>query len=256
MSNYQKVEISSGESGPYSEEQLAAQEEMADSAIPEEAVEEAEDERPDWLPEKFQSPEDLAKAYAELQAAYTKKNQGKSEEPAEDAALEAVATRDFSAYSQEFAENGELSDESIAQIESWGIPREMIDGYIEGQQAVMNAQFQKVYNEAGGEEAYKSMLEWAADNLEEGEQDSFNRAVMEGGYDDMMFAVRSLVARYKSSAGTGPRPLIQGSTNPSGASGSFRSLAELTSAMKDPRYAKDPAYRQDVQDRLASSNIL
>jgi hypothetical protein len=35
----------------------------------------------------------------------------------------------------------------------------------------------------------------------------------------------------------------------------FRSQAELVAAMSDPRYDKDPAYRQDIADKLAVSNI-
>ena len=35
----------------------------------------------------------------------------------------------------------------------------------------------------------------------------------------------------------------------------FRSQAELVAAMDDPRYEKDPAYRQDVERKLENSNI-
>jgi hypothetical protein len=40
-----------------------------------------------------------------------------------------------------------------------------------------------------------------------------------------------------------------------GAGDVFRSNAELTTAMKDPRYATDPAYREDVA-KLGRSNIM
>ena len=35
----------------------------------------------------------------------------------------------------------------------------------------------------------------------------------------------------------------------------FRSQAEVVRAMSDPRYEKDPAYRQDVYDKLERSNL-
>ena len=35
----------------------------------------------------------------------------------------------------------------------------------------------------------------------------------------------------------------------------FRSQAEVVRAMSDPRYDKDPAYRQDLYDRLERSNV-
>ena len=39
------------------------------------------------------------------------------------------------------------------------------------------------------------------------------------------------------------------------AESAFRSQAELVSAMNDPRYDRDPAYRQDLYDKLERSNV-
>jgi hypothetical protein len=36
----------------------------------------------------------------------------------------------------------------------------------------------------------------------------------------------------------------------------FRSNAEVTTAMKDPRYETDIAYRQDVRDKLERSEVF
>jgi len=35
----------------------------------------------------------------------------------------------------------------------------------------------------------------------------------------------------------------------------FRSQAEVVQAMKDPRYARDEAYQQDIYDKLERSNV-
>ena len=35
----------------------------------------------------------------------------------------------------------------------------------------------------------------------------------------------------------------------------FRSQAEVVRAMDDPRYEKDPAYRQDIYNKLERSNL-
>ena len=71
----------------------------------------------------------------------------------------------------------------------------------------------------------------------------------------MMFAIKSLASRW---GGAEPKaaPLLQGNTGSINASGAFRSLAQVTEAMRDPRYTKDPAYRKDVEARLANSNVL
>ena len=131
MSDYQKVEINKeAEAAPYSAEDLKKIEDQSAEAPqgqPVEEEQEQEEDRPEWLPEKFNAPEDLAKAYSELQAQFTKKTQ--DETPASEDA------RDFSKFTTEFAESGDLSSESVSEIESWGIPRDMIDGYVEGQKA-------------------------------------------------------------------------------------------------------------------------
>ena len=136
-----------------------------------------------------------------------------------------------------------------------GIPREMIDQYIEGQKSIMNSLFDDVYSTVGGEDNYNNMLAWAGENLSPDEQEIFNESVVSGTPAHMMFAVKSLASQWQSQT-SGRTPLLQGSTGSADASGGFRSLAELTSAMKDARYTQDPAYRKDVEMRLANSDIL
>jgi hypothetical protein len=75
-----------------------------------------------------------------------------------------------------------------------------------------------------------------------------------GNNASMQMAVRGLQARYVQTNGQ-PAKLIQGEViGPSG--GVFRSVAEVVSAMKDPRYSKDPAYRRDLENRLKNSNVF
>ena len=47
--------------------------------------------------------------------------------------------------------------------------------------------------------------------------------------------------------------LIQG--KPASAESTFRSQAELIQAMNDPRYENDPAYRQDIINKLDRSDL-
>ena len=69
------------------------------------------------MPEKFQSPEDLAKSYAELK----KKLSSPTDENAQ--AVEAKVedkpeseTADFSKFATEFADKGALTDDSYAEL--------------------------------------------------------------------------------------------------------------------------------------------
>ena len=198
-------------------------------------------DRPDWLPQKFQDPAELAKAYGELE----KK-------------LASTGT-DFSSldqFSVEFQQNGDLSDASIKQIATLGIPEDIIRAYVDGQKAVLESNVTSVMSLAGGQEQYAGLMDWASGNIPEDEVDAYNAIVDSGNMNTIRMAVAGLKARYEQANGTPvARKLIQGDvTGPSG--GTFRSVAEIVAAMSDPRYSKDPSYRRDVEQRIATSNAF
>ena len=74
MAEYQSISINENtESENISlEEQAAKQDAQAQPTG--EAPQTSEESRPDWLPEKFNSPEELAKAYDSLQTKMSNKN--------------------------------------------------------------------------------------------------------------------------------------------------------------------------------------
>ena len=65
-------------------------------------------------------------------------------------------------------------------------------------------------------------------------------------------ALQALYYRYTDSMGFEGN-MIQG--KPAQAADAFRSQAEVVRAMNDPRYDSDPAYRQDVFNKLERSNL-
>jgi len=216
-----------------------------------------QEERPSWLPEKFQSAEDLAKAYAELEA---KQSAGK---PAEQtpAATEEQAQKlvtdaglDFDALSAKFAQTGALSDEDYAALEGAKIPRAMVDAYIEGQKAIAQTHRATLLSAVGGEEGFTAVSTWAADALDAADIDAFNSVMDSGDMGAMKLALAGLKAQYDAENGSEPT-LLKADTG-SASQEVFRSTAELTAAMKDPRYDRDPAYRADVEKKLARSNIF
>lgn len=206
-------------------------------------------ERPQWLPEKFKTPEDLSKAYSELE----KKFSDPKAKPVP-AQAEVSTGLNLDSYAQEYADTGELSQESIDNLVKSGIPEPIIRNYLEGISALSEAQTSQIYSLAGGESQYNSMLEWASENLDPAEIDAFNSIMEAGNTGSMHMAVKGLQARYIQNAGQ-PSRLIQGEVS-GPASGAFRSVAEVTAAMRDPRYAKDPAYRAEVENRLRVSNVI
>lgn len=228
-----------------------------------EGAEQVSEERPEWLPEKFNSPQDMADAYANLERQFHGQQQEEAVQEAaevEDMGTEEVQEYltengiDFNAMSDDFWETGGLTDEQYDTLAKAGLPSELVDQFIDGQMAIVDATRAQAYSTVGGEEQYGQMMAWASDNLTESEQDAFNQAVDSGDTGQAMFAIEGLAARYRSESGTEPN-LVEGEVSDVSV-GSFQSLAEITSAMSDPRYENDPAYRDQVARKLQRSSVL
>lgn len=217
--------------------------------------------RPEWLPEKFKSPEDMAKAYAELESKLGQPKQDATpsdnkqpqtpENPQQ--ALQDKGL-DLNEFSQEFASKGELSQESYEKLAKAGYSKDIVDNYIAGQQA-RAAQFEtSIKSEVGGEERYGEMIEWAKANMTPAEIAAYNAAVSSGNADQAKLAALGLSAKFSKAVGSDPQRLLGGQK--AGSEDVFESTAQVTEAMRDPRYAKDPAYRAKVQAKLSRSNIF
>tara|TARA_Y100001937_G_scaffold36988_1_gene52837 strand:+ start:64 stop:822 length:759 start_codon:yes stop_codon:yes gene_type:complete len=223
------------------------------------------------LPEKFKSVEDLAKSYSELEkklGEQTPKQEEvdpvsatklKEEAPKQENSLEIAedavenAGLNFDTLAQEYAEKGQLGDESYKALEQSGIPKAYVDQFIAGQKAIGEQQTTNVKTMVGGEEAYNEMASWASKNMSDGEKKAYNAAVNSADMDTVKLAVDGLRAKYQAANGTEPS-LMQGKATPVAEQG-FESWAEVTAAMADPRYSKDPAYQEAVKQKLANSEL-
>jgi hypothetical protein len=212
-------------------------------------------DRPEWLPEKFNTVEDMATAYESLE-----QKLGSNEEVTEESDLDEIADEleergvDFDALSNEFAEQGGLTEESYEALLKAGIPRTMVDQFIEGQNAVAGQLQQQAFEKVGGQQAYEDMVSWASESLNEASIDAFNNAMNSGNIETANLAIQGLQAQYRSVNGNEPS-LVMGETK-SVTGGVFNSAAQLTQAMRDPRYSSDSAYRQEVALKLSRSNVL
>lgn len=267
MANYQSVTVQehTEEENISLEKQAAMQEEAANqrnqsiessTEEPKEETQEETTERPEWLDEKFESPEDMAKAYNELQKKMSKgeKKEEKSDEKAEEAVETPKLNSTVGKATEEFAERGELSDKTYIELEKAGLPREFVEAYIAGQNAISTSQALDIQNEVGGNANYNAMSEWASENLTDGDLDAFNSIVESGSVEQAKMAVKGLYSQFISSGGQPPE-LAQGGTSGSSVK-PFGSAAQVTEAMRDSRYQTDPAYRENVERRLAVSNVL
>lgn len=205
-------------------------------------------ERPAWLPEGFDSPEALAKAYSELQSSQQNKTE---EQPM--SAEEVAADEKLGKFSSEFFEKGSLSPDSYKELSKMGYPRSVVDQFIEGQKARMTLEETQIFSEIGGKDEYTAMTDWAGKNMKQAEIEAYNRAVESGDLNSAMFAVKGLQARYKAASGAAEPRFVQGGKT---APGGFESVAQVVAAMSDKRYSTDPAYRAEVERKIGNSTVL
>jgi hypothetical protein len=241
------------------EEKPVEEQQQPETELPQE-----ENDRPQWLPEKFKSAEDMAQAYSELEKKLgqaPKEDQAEAEQVEEKAENETEQTEENTseAYqtiaeaSKEFFENdGQLSEETYNALEKAGLPRDLVDSYAAGQQALLQSEEAQIQSVANGQ--YDAMAEWANENLPQEEIDAFDEAVTGGTVQQAKLAVQGLYARYQNATGSTPK-LTQGNVVGS-ATMPFKSMQELARAQSDPRYRSgDKAYHEEIDRRLAVSNI-
>jgi len=211
---------------------------------------------------KYKSAEELERGYLELQKRLSGKEEPQEEaseeeqvedtQEVEDEPLDGLYDQLLQSY-----RDGKWDPELVQQVEGMN-PIDVLNLMLENgsqQQAPIATQddVAGIQESVGGPEEYGSMIQWASQNLSEQEINLYDAAMDKGDPLTMFFAAQALFARYQDGVGYDGE-LLTGSA-PASTSQGFRSQAELIAAMSDPRYDKDPAYRADVADKLAVSNI-
>jgi len=253
MAELHRVEIN--EKAP---QEIDPESEEAVGAVPEEQT-----DRPEWLPEKFKNAEDMANAYSELEK---KMGAGANEQEQEEVQQEEEQSTDeqddtqkedsntndvIVEASKEFFENdGVISEETYKNLAEAGLPKELVDSYAAGQQALQQSEEGNIKAAADGN--WDQMAEWAANNLSPEEVNTFDDIVQNGTVDQARLATKGLYAQYKAENGVSPK-LVQGAVSGS-SSMPFKSNQELARAMSDPRYKSgDKSYHEEIDRRIAAS---
>ena len=169
---------------------------------------------------KFKDPQALEQAYVELQK--------KLGEPRDE-----VSTTEDEGESAEEESEAESTDEDP--------------------EGLTEKQAEMLMEMVGGDKAYKSMLDWASNTFSKDEIEMYDNVMSSGNANAIYYAIQALQARYNDSVGSDGQTLTgRGAEN---TDDSFKSQAELVAAMSDPRYDRDPAYRQDLMRRLENSDV-
>ena len=169
------------------------------------------------------------------------------------------------AISQEFHDNqGQYTPEMVEQLTKAGFSEAAVKSYFAGRSAeagytskvadISETQIADIQTKAGGAETYKNIVGWAQQNLSEQSITAFDNVVNSGTIDEINFAVAGLKAQYDNANGF-EGTLLTGKAPASTSKDVYRSQAELVAAMSDSRYDKDPAYRQDVIEKLDRSDL-
>lgn len=211
-------------------------------------------ERPAWLPEKFATPEELAKSYAELEKTVGKSKDTPTADKTPAAGTKSSASIDFNALTTEYQQNGgKLTDASLASLKEHGFSKADVDTYIAGRQAQVASVMNAATTAAGGEETLKSAMAWAETNLSVADKEAFNAATATNDPARVKLAVQGLMASYTNAVGKDGKLVRGGELG--GAGGGvqpFDSLAQQIAAQGDKRYSTDPAFRQNVINRIAA----
>ena len=220
---------------------------------------------------KYKNAEELEKAYVELQKKLGESKEEDTEqasaepEPEDKPQLSEGATLITDASKEYFDNGNKLSPETLAKFSSLS-SQDLIKAYMEvaqnpefqQQQAapqadITESQINQIKNSAGGEKAYANIVNWAKNSLPQDQINAFDEVVNTGSVQAIQLAVSGLKAEYDNANGVEGR-MVTGKTAPNNGD-VFRSQAELVRAMSDARYDNDPAYRQDVIEKLDRSDL-
>ena len=224
-----------------------------------EQMEEAQEQ---LLAGKYKNAQELEKGYLELQKKLnTEEPEAKAEEPeAEKKEAEAATTILDDLWEQATSESGEYDQATLDELSKMK-PTDLAQMHLEYRNSLQNQQPEnRDFTEAdvkqlkgivGGEENYSNMMDWAQKSLNKQEVDMFDQVMQRGDPLSAFFAVRALAFAYNDAVGYDGN-VVQGKA-PKQNTDQYRSQAEVLEAMSDPRYENDPAYRQDVMEKLQRS---
>ena len=217
---------------------------------------------------KYESAEELEKAYIELQKKLGESNnelrqedpqgRGREEEVEEEVEADPLIDLLQAASEEYYANDGELSPEMMDKLSEMD-SRDLLQAYINIQQNANGPedftaeQVSDIQNFVGGEENYANLVGWANENMPQNFLQAFDNLVSVGDPDMIKLAVTGIQAAFQEANGYEGRML---SGKPAqNKQDVFRSQAEVVAAMSDPRYDRDPAYRQDVFAKLDRSDL-
>ena len=240
-------------------------EEQESLAIGEQMVNQQEQ----MLAGKFESAEQLEKAYLELQQklgqrqeevqqpeegqADVEESQSQQEDESEGGVSELIRNA-----AQAFLDKGEIPEDMLSEFDNMS-SREVVDAFMKMDAPtpeaadLTDAEVNSIQNMVGGKRGYENLMQWASESLPQEATAAFDNLVNTGDAAMIQLATMGLASAYANANGYEGN-LVSGRQAREQAD-VFRSQDEVIRAMSDERYETDPAYRDDVFAKLGRSNI-
>ena len=159
---------------------------------------------------------------------------------------------DYAELQKEYDENGDITKETREKLNAIGLTDEFIDDFIAGKKAQYEQQMQAATEELaksiGGKEQFDTVIKWAADNLTKEEIEELNSIK---GMTAAKMVLQGLKARMEEKEGVLPT-FVQGKGQAADVD-YFKSQAEMFAAIRDPRYNSDPAYQEQVTEKIRAA---
>ena len=232
---------------------------------------------------KFQTQEDLLKAYQELERKQSQPTDGPadpgqfngytSDQAVQEHGEEIVnavsgAGLDMADLMWKADSGQDISQHYDALAAAVGVPRNVVENYVAKAQAgnaydgegMTDADEAQIMGEVGGPEAFQQLSGWAKSNLDPADLAEYNAVVDSGNKDAIRWALKAMQAKASGGAPSEPR-LIRGQA-PVGEPRKFNSKSEVLEAMnkRDSRgrklYEVDTAYQQKFAELLSNSDVF
>lgn len=251
----------------------------APQAASEGAGEASSTSRPEGLPENFDSVEALANSFKEAQAELTRMKQGDAEsqqdtsDDADGTKNEDKSTEDqdnqetsmlpenLQPFSAEFAEKGELTEDSYTKLAEIGYSKEVVDAYIKGVTGSGDPtppsadEVKSIQDSVGGQEEFGKLQTWASENLSDNDLEAYNIAI--SNRETARIAVEWLQGKHQGIEGFSPSVTVEGDTTGDSSVGGYSSTAELSRDQRNPLYkAGDKAFHALVEAKLRKTTAF
>ena len=214
---------------------------------------------------KYKNAQELEKAYKELESKIGTQNEPtqevvESKEPEVKEEKTEVETSFLESLWDESQQEGDFKQETLDKLKGLD-PTKLAQEYLNyraGNQppeprSLSKEDVKELHSVTGGQKGYNDMIKWAVSNIDQSERDMFDAVIDSGDKQAAYFAVQAMNYKYNDAQGV-DAPLLTGKAATPKAPG-YKSQAALVAAMSDPKYDSDPAYRQEVMEKLARSDI-